>query len=114
MVAFALAGADNYVHKSSSIDVLRETWERTQAGEAVWIAHPDLEAAAKLMTLKVQAMHLTDRQLEVLVLLLKGCSDSQIAKKLYITPQTAKNHNVSIFGKLGVRSRQDLHDKFLM
>lgn len=113
MAAFARAGADNYVHKSASIDVLRETWERTQAGEAVWIVHSDPEAAAKLMILTVQAMHLTDRQLEVLVLLLRRYSDAQIAQKLHITPQTTKNHNVSIFGKLGVRSRQDLHDKFL-
>lgn len=113
MAAFARAGADNYVHKSVGIDVLRETWERTQSGESVWIAGPDPESSAARLLLMVQAMHLTDRQLEVLVLLLKGCSDSQIAKKLHITLQTAKNHNVSIFGKLGVRSRQDLHDKFL-
>jgi DNA-binding NarL/FixJ family response regulator len=114
IAAFARAGVDNYVHKSVSVDVLEETWERTQSGESVWIVHPDPEAGSKLMTLKVQALHLTTRQLETLVLLLRRYSDTQIAKKLHVTTQTAKNHNTSIFRRLSVQGRRELYDKFLV
>lgn len=114
LAAFAKAGADNYVHKGVSVKILEEKWERTRSGEAVWITSPDPALAARRMTLVAQAMQLTSRQLDVLVLLLRKYSDTQIANKLHITPQTAKNHNASIFRKRGVRGRQELYSKFLM
>jgi len=114
LAAFAKAGADNYVHKNVGEEVLEETWKRTQSGESVWIVHPHHETSARRMLLVAQAMRLTARQLEALVLLLKRYSDTQIANKLCITPQTAKNHNATIFRELGVQGRQELHDKFLV
>lgn len=72
------------------------------------------ESAVPRMLGMLQRAHLTTRQLEVLVLLLRRYSDSQIANKLHITPQTTKNHNASIFRKLGVTSRRELYDKFLV
>jgi NarL family two-component system response regulator LiaR len=113
LAAFAKAGADNYLHKSVSIEILEETWERTRSGESVWITAPDLDRAARHMILVAQAMHLTNRQLDVLVLLLRRYSDAQVAKKLHITLQTAKNHNTNIFRKVEVKNRQELQDKFL-
>lgn len=108
------AGADHYVHKRASILDLGEAWRRDLAGESVWMVGDERKSAMPRLLGMLQRMHLTNRQLEVLVLLLRRYSDAQIANKLHVTQQTAKNHKTSIFKKLGVRSRQELYDKFLM
>lgn len=48
---------------------------------------------------------LTDRELEVLRLLTKGMLNKEIAKSLYISEKTVKNHISSIFRKLDVQDR---------
>lgn len=50
---------------------------------------------------------LTTREVEVLVLLAEGCSNDQIAKKLFISPKTASVHVSRILAKLGVASRTE-------
>ncbi|WP_234400651.1 response regulator transcription factor [Virgibacillus senegalensis] len=48
---------------------------------------------------------LTEREWNVLELLTKGSSNDKIAKMLFITEKTVKNHVSSIFRKLGVTDR---------
>jgi DNA-binding NarL/FixJ family response regulator len=48
---------------------------------------------------------LTERELEVLVELGHGCSNKEIADKLYITEGTVKNHVSNIISKLQLRDR---------
>lgn len=48
---------------------------------------------------------LTDREVEVLRVLVRGGSNREIARTLFITEKTAKNHLTHIFGKLGVTDR---------
>ncbi|HET8845241.1 MAG TPA: response regulator transcription factor [Ktedonobacteraceae bacterium] len=48
---------------------------------------------------------LTNRQLEVLHLVIQGCSNLQIAKTLFTSPKTIDHHVSAIFAKLGVHSR---------
>jgi predicted ATPase/DNA-binding CsgD family transcriptional regulator len=50
---------------------------------------------------------LTQRQMEVLRLLVNGLSDGEIADQLFISPKTAGHHVSAILGKLDVRSRQE-------
>jgi DNA-binding CsgD family transcriptional regulator/tetratricopeptide (TPR) repeat protein len=50
---------------------------------------------------------LTQRQMEVLGLLIDGLSDNEIAEQLFISPKTAGHHVSAILGKLDVRSRQE-------
>ena len=51
---------------------------------------------------------LTNREKEVLELLLQGKTNPQIAKELIITKDTAKAHVDHIFAKFGVHSRVEL------
>jgi DNA-binding CsgD family transcriptional regulator len=48
---------------------------------------------------------LTDRELEVLHLLVEGRSDREIAEALFISPRTAQGHVARIFTKLNVNTR---------
>ena len=48
---------------------------------------------------------LTEREREILTLLVQGASNRQIAEKLYLTEGTVKNHMSNILSKLGVRDR---------
>ncbi len=48
---------------------------------------------------------LTERELAVLRLLVRGLSNAEIARELIITVGTVKRHVNSIYGKLGVQSR---------
>ncbi len=48
---------------------------------------------------------LSARELEVLRLIVAGCTNEEIATKLIISIKTAKRHISNIYGKLGVKSR---------
>ncbi len=51
--------------------------------------------------------HLTDRQLEVLGLVIDGCTNAEIAGRLVLSPRTIDNHVSAVLHALGVRSRRD-------
>lgn len=55
-----------------------------------------------------EAFELTTRQEEVLVLLLAGRNEAQIAKRLGISKHTVHTHVRLIYAKLRVRSRAQL------
>lgn len=48
---------------------------------------------------------LTRREAEVLALVADGCSNAEIADRLYLTPKTVAHHVSAILAKLGVHSR---------
>jgi DNA-binding NarL/FixJ family response regulator len=48
---------------------------------------------------------LTERELEVLQLIVDGCSNSAIAEELYITASTVKTHVRNVLQKLCVQGR---------
>jgi DNA-binding CsgD family transcriptional regulator len=52
--------------------------------------------------------NLSEREEEVLFLLVKGLSIKDIAEKLFISPGTVKNHVLKIYAKTGAHSRIEL------
>lgn len=61
-----------------------------------------------------RAFGLTNREAEVMVLLVQGRSVNRIAEQLIISPNTVKTHRNRLYAKLGVHNRQELLDKYLI
>jgi DNA-binding NarL/FixJ family response regulator len=122
LAAFA-AGADSYCMKDVSLDSLAEALRVTNGGNS-WIdpaiarvvlhqarqSSPDGDGSeAKTVAINaaepeynqiIEAYPLTERELEVLQLIVDGCSNAAIAEKLYITVGTVKTHVRNILNKL--------------
>jgi len=127
LAAFA-AGADSYCMKDISIDKLIEAIYSTHEGNH-WldpaIANIVLQQvrqnvpvgpAAETKTVIIQGVDreyhqllenapLTAREREILALIVAGCSNAQIAERLYITIGTVKTHVRNILNKLSVDDR---------
>lgn len=113
LAAFA-AGADSYCMKDTSYELLVEALKLTKEGSS-WIdpaiarivlsqaQKSTLEPGTIAIATKDEAMEtypLTDRELEVLQLIVEGSSNADIAEKLYITVGTVKTHVRNILNKL--------------
>ena len=56
--------------------------------------------------------HLTDREGDILLLLLNGKNNKKISAQLFIEEGTVKNHLTNIYKKLNVKNRTELMAKF--
>jgi len=57
----------------------------------------------------IQRYGLSDRQTDILRHILSGRSQSQMAEALFISLATVKTHTASLYAKLGISSRSELH-----
>ena len=53
----------------------------------------------------VTELELSKRELEVLSLMAEGCSNQEIADRLFVSLSTVKTHNQNLFEKLDVKRR---------
>lgn len=107
------AGATSYLLKNVSVDELSLAIRNAVHGKPTLAP----EAAQVLITSMTQPsaedFDLTERELDVLLLLTKGYSNRQIADQLVISNSTVKNHVSSIIAKLNVSSRTEAATKAL-
>jgi NarL family two-component system response regulator LiaR len=103
--AMLQSGAVGYISKSALTYDLIDTIRTTYRGKVVLSP----EAAAQLLHRPDSAprFHLTDRELEVLVLMAEGLTMNQIAARLVISQSTVKYHIANIQDKLGVQTRTE-------
>jgi two-component system, NarL family, response regulator LiaR len=56
-------------------------------------------------TANQQTLGITARELEILTLIARGCSNREIATQLFVSENTVKTHCGRAFGKLGAARR---------
>ena len=97
-------GAVGYLTKSSITQDLVETIRATYQGKMVFSSEVGALLSSPQPAVDFQ---LTDRELEVLVLLAEGLTNQQSAQKLSISQSTLKFHMTNIYQKLGVQTRSE-------
>jgi DNA-binding NarL/FixJ family response regulator len=107
-----MAGACGYLLKDSSIQDLIAGIQAAAAGES--LISPQI-ASKVLQRLRAQSSsedaaatiraELSDREIEVLKLIANGNDNAQIARELFISPKTVKNHISNILMKLQIDNR---------
>ncbi len=109
------AGAMGYLLKEISIDEVAAAIRAVHGGQS--LISPSM--ASKLLSefasmikkgdsrQQVPAPKLTDREMEVLRLVAKGLNNRDIAKELFISENTVKNHVRNILEKLQLHSRME-------
>jgi NarL family two-component system response regulator LiaR len=98
------AGAIGYLMKNVSARELAQAIRSAKAGKMTLSS----EAAQALIRANLQAQEtetLTDRELDVLKLMVDGLNNAEIAERLVISLSTVKYHISNILGKLGVDNR---------
>jgi NarL family two-component system response regulator LiaR len=101
------AGAIGYLLKDVSADELARAIRAAHSGRATLSP----EAAQSLVQTSNQppapGLDLTEREREVLGLMIEGLTNAQIAGRLTVSPSTVKSHVSNVLSKLGVASRTE-------
>jgi two-component system response regulator DegU len=104
-------GAEGYVLKDAEPGVLLDAIRCVNNGQPYIQANMTKELVREInkMTIHDKAKNdennLTAREMEVLELIAEGLINKEIAKRLYISEKTVKNHVSNIFRKLNVSDR---------
>jgi len=106
------AGASGYVMKDAESDHLIEAIRDVYNGQTY--VQPNIttsfikefdEAHKPDVNKKLQHNNLTQREIEVLLLIAEGKNNREIAEELFISDKTVKNHVSNIFRKIDVSDR---------
>lgn len=105
------AGAAGFIPKTEPREVLARALALVLAG-GVYVPREALGAsptpgAPPQAGVKPQALGLTDRQIDVLALIMRGRTNKHICRELNLAEPTVKNHVTAILRALGVSSRTE-------
>ena len=110
VVAALLAGAAGYVLKNVARARLLEALRSVARGESLLDSKVTKSVLEKLVGMQAkpgEQDELTSREREVLVLIADGATNKEIAAKLVVSENTARNHVSHILGKLGFSRRSE-------
>lgn len=97
-------GAHGFVHKHDSPQIFGCAVTALQNGQ-LWFPEASAQPLLSSSTTHYQEFGLTQRQAEVLAMMLRGFSNKRIAITLAVSEPTIKEHITSILSKLGVTNR---------
>ncbi len=102
------AGARGYLVKGAGQDEIERAIRAVHAGEVTFGAGIAARALARLSARSETSRpfpELSQRESEILDLLARGLTNADIARRLFLSEKTIRNHVSNIFGKLEVHER---------
>lgn len=106
-------GASGYLLKDSSIEEVAQAVRVVNEGQSLISPSmavkliDEFKQMSKPNKERSTALKLTDRELEVLRMVAKGLNNREVAKELFISENTVKNHVRNILEKLQLHSRME-------
>ncbi|MDP1544646.1 MAG: response regulator transcription factor [Anaerolineales bacterium] len=101
------AGAIGYLLKDVSADDLARAIRSAHVGRATLSPEAAQSLVETANLSPAPGLDLTEREREVLALMVEGLSNTQIAAKLGVSSSTIKSHVSNVLSKLGVASRTE-------
>lgn len=99
-------GASGYLMKEEAADTIVEAVRGIARGENGWLSRRVAAQMSDWTMNDTPGKHrLTEREMDVLALIVEGLSNQEIGRRLSISEKTVEKHTGSIFSKLNVTSR---------
>jgi NarL family two-component system response regulator LiaR len=99
------AGAAGYLLKNVTMDDLAEAIRAAYAGRPVMAPEATAAMMQALSQPAVESIDLTERERQILSLMVDGLSNQEIAYRLVVSESTARFHVSNVLMKLGVNNR---------
>jgi two-component system, NarL family, response regulator NreC len=107
------SGAKAYIIKESPPEELVHAIREVAAGRR-YLSTPLTERAIDAYTQRIEVKsvdpydHLTEREREILQLSAEGCTNAEIASRLFISPRTVETHRTNLMRKLNLHNHTQL------
>lgn len=102
------AGAHGFLRKSEPPEVFAQAVSALMVGE-LWFPHDDSivrkQVSRRELPIRASDLGLTERQGEVLAMMLRGLPNKRIALALSVSESTIKEHVSGILARLGITTR---------
>lgn len=104
------AGADGYLHKGCSVDEIVQAIKTVHAGKRYICPDIAQDLALSLLPGNEQSPfeNLSQREMQVMLMLVRGDKVQDISEKLHLSPKTVSTYRYRLFDKLGVRNDAEL------
>jgi two-component system nitrate/nitrite response regulator NarL len=102
-------GANGYLLKNTGIEELKTAIETVVSGESYFskeVTERIMEGLQKKKAAErnTHLIELTEREIDVLKLIVQECTTAEIAEKLFISTHTVETHRKNLISKLNVRN----------
>ncbi|MBO9730346.1 MAG: response regulator transcription factor [Chitinophaga sp.] len=102
-------GVNGYISKSTSpTEIIRCLYRALEGQLALSPEVEHIVKSEKQLSLDAQAVRVSAREREILLLIASGITSSQIAKKLFLSKFTVNNHRKNLLQKLKVKNVAEL------
>ncbi len=105
-------GARGFLPKHSPTEMILKSIRKVAEGE-IWLDSGMTEVVLRAFQAKPPAREtnqpqISPRERQIVELVIAGCKNKEIARRLFISEKTVKNHLSNIFEKIGVSDRVEL------
>lgn len=104
------AGASGYLTKGASMEEMVQAIRAVHAGQRYISPNVAQQLAFKRITDKEDSPFaaLSERELQVMIMITNGCKPQEISEKLNLSPKTVNSYRYRIFEKLAVKNDVEL------